>query len=303
MMSILLSACSQNVAETTGQMTTDDQKHSVPLEDILSGGPPKDGIPSIDEPEFTSVADAEVFLEDDGIGLAVSFDGVDRFYPFQILVWHEIVNDTIGSQDALITYCPLCGSGIVFDPTVNGETSEFGTSGKLWESNLVMYDRQTDSYWSQILGEAIVGEMTGASLELLPHQNLRWKDWKAAHPNGEVLSRETGFDRNYTSTPYDSYELTENLYFPVSLQNNLYHSKAPVYGIEVDGKFKAYLIENLQGGNFTDTLADVSLNIDFDADTQEIHIQREDTGENIYPVYSFWFSWAAAHHETETYSN
>jgi len=147
-------------------MVTNDVKHSVDLDEILGGGPPKDGIPSIDDPKFISIAKAD-FINDEEPGIAVSISGIDRFYPFQILVWHEIVNDTFDGQRVLVTYCPLCLSGIVFDPLVSGERVEFGTSGKLWQSNLVMYDRKTDSYWSQVLGDAIVGEMTGTSLKVL----------------------------------------------------------------------------------------------------------------------------------------
>jgi len=184
---------------------TDGVKHSVPLDEIRGGGPPKDGIPSIDDPKFVAVSEAD-FINDQEPGIAVSLNGIDRFYPFQILVWHEMVNDTFPStgsgqvgQRVLVTYCPLCLSGIVFDPEVKGERVEFGTSGKLWQSNLVMYDRKTDSLWSQILGEAIVGEMTGTELKVLPSDQIRFGDWRKLHPAGEVLSRDTGATRFYGS--------------------------------------------------------------------------------------------------------
>ena len=160
--------------ETKTIMITDGVKHSVPFDEILGGGPPKDGIPSIDKPKFISIAEANKFLEDNEPGIALDIDGVQRFYAFQILVWHEIVNDTIGGKRILVTYCPLCLSGIVFDPVVGGERVEFGTSGKLWNSNLVMYDRKTDSSWSQILGEAIVGNMTGTRLAVLSSDMMRY---------------------------------------------------------------------------------------------------------------------------------
>lgn len=278
-------------------------KHSVPLNEILSGGPPKDGIPAIDDPKFTSVEEAQEFLNEDGLGVSVSFDGIDRFYPFQILVWHEIVNDRVGTQPALITYCPLCGSGIVFNPIVNGEVTEFGTSGKLWQSNLVMYDRQTDSYWSQILGAAIVGEMTGTELELLPYQNMRWSDWKNAFPNGEVLSRDTGHSRNYNDGPYGDYADNENIIFPVAKEDDRYHPKAPLFGIRDGETTKAYLIEDLQNlAKFTDSFAGQNLEISFDKDTQTIEIQNIDSGEAIIPFYSFWFSWVAAHPNSEVFT-
>ncbi|MBI4160268.1 DUF3179 domain-containing protein, partial [Candidatus Wolfebacteria bacterium] len=188
--------------ETKKIMITSGVKHSVPLDEIVGGGPPKDGIPSIDRPKFISVGEASEQVSDAEPGLALEIGSVSRFYPFQVLVWHEIVNDTIGGRRILVTYCPLCLSGIVFDPVVNGERVEFGTSGKLWNSNLVMYDRKTESLWSQILGEAIVGEMTGTQLKVLPSDQIRFGDWRKFHPSGEVLSRDTGATRFYGQDPY-----------------------------------------------------------------------------------------------------
>ena len=147
-------------------MITNGVKHSVPLDAVIGGGPSKDGIPPIDHPKFISVGEASKQLSDAEPGIALEIGNVSRFYPFQILVWHEIVNDTINGKRVLVTYCPLCLSGIVFDPLVNGERVEFGTSSKLWNSNLVMYDRKTDSLWSQIFSEAILEEMTGIRLEV-----------------------------------------------------------------------------------------------------------------------------------------
>jgi len=138
---------------------TDGVRHSIPLDEILSGGPPKDGIPSIDKPKFISIRDADEWLkEENELGLALQIDGVKRFYPYRILVGHEIVNDIINGKRVLITYCPLCFTGIVFDPLIHvfsktsareqSERVEFGVSGKLWNSNLLMYDRKTDTLWS-----------------------------------------------------------------------------------------------------------------------------------------------------------
>ena len=278
-------------------------KHSVPLNSIQSGGPPKDGIPSIDKPKFESIKDANKYVDDDGLGLAVSFNEIDRFYPNQILVWHEIVNDNVGGQAALITYCPLCGTGIVFDPIVNGIVTEFGTSGKLWNSNLVMYDRQTDSYWVQSLGESIKGEMTGTKLTLLPHQNLTYKNWKAEHPNGQVLSRETGFVRNYTSSPYGDYDTSRTIIFPVDNTDSRYHEKALTYGIDINDKTKVYVIEELQKGSasFEDSLGGVAFKVEFNKDNETISLHRLDNGQEIVPFFGFWFAWVAIHPDTEVY--
>lgn len=285
-------------------LETEGTRHSVPLGDIRGGGPPKDGIPSIDDPKFITVEEADEFLDEEGLGIAVSFNGIDRFYPNQILVWHEIVNDMLGDQPALVTYCPLCGTGIVFEPLVNGKRTEFGTSGKLWNSNLVMYDRQTDSYWSQVLGEGIVGSQTGVKLAGLPHDNMLYKDWKKAFPNGQVLSRETGHVRNYSRDPYGDYYTTEGFFFPVDNTDERYFDKEPTWGIEINGQNKVYPQSELLAGpeEFADMLAGVELNVSFDKELRTIKIYRIDTGAEVVPFYGFWFSWIAVHPDSEVWT-
>jgi hypothetical protein len=286
-------------------MVTDGIKHSVPLNQILAGGPPKDGIPSIDDPKFISVEEASEFLLDDGIGISVTIGETTRFYPFQILVWHEIVNDTIEGQDVLITYCPLCGSGIAFDPIVQGQSTEFGTSGKLWNSNLVMYDRLTESYWSQILGQAIVGSQTGETIQLLPHQNMQWKTWKEQFPEAEVLSDDTGYVRNYSNTPYGDYSQNDSIYFPVDNESSEFHPKAPLYGIQIDGITKAYTIEELEktNGSFTDQIGETLYTVSYESSTQSFSMTEQESGKTLIPFYSFWFSWVAVHPDTEIFKN
>jgi len=291
---------------------TNGVKHLVPLEKILSGGPPKDGIPSIDNPQFESVTDADTYLNDAGLGIAVSFNGIDRFYPNQILNWHEIVNDEIGDQPLLVTYCPLCGTGIVFDPVIEGKRVEFGTSGKLFNSNLVMYDRETDSYWSQILGQAVVGPRTGMKLQLLPHQNVQWKDWKAAHPNGQVLSRDTGHSRNYTRSPYGDYENNREIFFPVDFESDEYHPKAPGWGLEINGEHKIYLLEELDKAAANEDEDDVEfidlsfgpngMKITYDPDTRAVQFFDAATGEEIIGSFGFWFSWYSVHPDTKVFT-
>jgi peroxiredoxin len=291
-----------NTARTI--QVTEGVKHSIPLGDIRGGGPPKDGIPSIDSPNFVSIAEANEYINDDGLGIALSFNGIDRFYPFQIIVWHEIVNDNIGGQAALVTYCPLCGTGIVFDPIVNGKVTAFGTSGKLWNSNLIMYDRQTDSYWSQVLGEAVVGEQTGTKLSLLSHQNLLYKDWKDEHPNGEVLSKDTGSFRDYSTTPYGDYDSNKSLFFPVDNENDSYHPKTPTYQIEVNGVVKIYPIEELDKGaaQFDDTVGDVVVGVVYNKQNKTVKMSNKKTGAEIVPFYGFWFSVISVHPNAEVYT-
>ncbi len=185
---------------------TDFGRHSVPLAEIASGGPPKDGIPAIDRPELIRASEADAWLRPREPVILVERDGDARAYPLQILIWHEIVNDTIGGIPVAITFCPLCHTAIAFDRRVGGRVLDFGTTGKLRFSDLVMYDRQTESWWQQASGEAIVGALTGVRLIPLPAQIISWATFKQAYPGGEVLSRRTGFQRAYGQNPYVGYD-------------------------------------------------------------------------------------------------
>ena len=287
-------------------MTTNGVKHSIPLEEIISGGPSKDGIPSIDNPKFVSLSEADKWLKEEEAGVAFSLGNVHRFYPYQILVWHEIVNDTINRQRVLVTYCPLCLTGYVFDPVVKGERVEFGTSGKLWKSNLVMYDRKTDSLWSQILGEAIVGEMTGTKLTVLSSDQVRYGNWKGLHPTGQVLSRDTGASRFYGSNPYGDYFSVTNLSLSLAKPSDTrLPNDAFIFGIVINGKAKAYHIEAVKKKEFAeDTFEDTSIILQHDKEFGVVRMYkktREGKLERINPFSAFWFSWVAAHPDTQLY--
>ncbi|MGH7332104.1 MAG: DUF3179 domain-containing protein [Candidatus Rokuibacteriota bacterium] len=188
------------------ELRTDASKALVPLDEIISGGPPPDGIPAIDRPSFVSPDKASAWVTAKEPVLALDVKADARAYPLQILMWHEIVNDVVGSLPVTVTFCPLCNSGIVFERVVNGVTLDFGTSGKLYKSDLVMYDRQSHSLWSQMEGRAIVGARAGTQLKLVPANTLSFEEWRAAHPAGKVLSRETGHIRSYGANPYESYD-------------------------------------------------------------------------------------------------
>jgi len=178
----------------------------VPLSEFASGGPRRDGIPPIDRPKTVPVADAEGFLDEREPVLVVEQGGAARAYPVQILVWHEIVNDRVGGRPIAVTYCPLCNSSVVFDRRVDGRELTFGTTGNLRKSDLVMWDRQTESWWQQLTAEAVVGKLTGRKLTVLPSQTLSWADYRKRFPRGDVLSRDTGFSRDYGTNPYQGYE-------------------------------------------------------------------------------------------------
>ncbi|MGH2984157.1 MAG: DUF3179 domain-containing protein [Solirubrobacterales bacterium] len=190
----------------TSGWSTDFSSHSVPLDGFVGGGPPKDGIPSIDDPHFVSGVEADEFLAPREPVAVVELDGEVRAYPIQILTWHEIVNDEIAGEAVAVTYCPLCNSTVAFRREVDGEAVEFGTTGMLRNSDLVMYDRKTESWWQQVTAEAVVGELTGERLEVLPSQILSWAQLQRLHPDARVLSRDTGFDRDYGTNPYRSYD-------------------------------------------------------------------------------------------------
>jgi len=292
--------------ETKKIMITDGVKHSIPLNEILSGGPPKDGIPPIDNPKFISVSEASSWLNDDEPGIAYSSGDTHRFYPYQILVWHEIVNDTVEGKRVLITYCPLCLTGIVFDPVVKGERVEFGTSGKLWKSNLVMYDRKTDSLWPQVLGEAVVGEVTGSKLKVLASDQVRFGNWKSKHPSGEILSRDTGTTRFYGSSPYGDYFSITGLSLSLAKPTDTrLPNDAFVFGILIDGKAKAYHTEAVKGkGEVLDTFEGQDIILRYDKDLEVVRMFKKlpsGKEERINPFSAFWFSWAVAHPDTELY--
>lgn len=185
---------------------TNVEKSSIDLSEIMSGGPPKDGIPAIDTPKFVSIEEAQKWLKSNEPVISLKVGNEARAYPLQILIWHEIVNDEIGGTPVTVTFCPLCYTAIAFDRRLDGKTYTFGVSGMLRHSDMIMYDRQTESWWQQIDGEAIVGDLTGKKLTKLPSQIVSLAQFGKAFPNGKVLSRETGFSREYGTNPYRGYD-------------------------------------------------------------------------------------------------
>ena len=241
--------------------------------------------------------------KDNELVLALTYNGVERVYPLQILVWHEIVNDKINGEPILITYCPLCGSGIAYERKIesNGEKFEtrFGTSGKLYNSNLVMYDEKTDTYWQQIDGKAIVGELTGQELKEISIDTVVWRDWKSSHKDSEVLSQNTGFSRQYGRDPYGNYYEDSFLIFDVNAQDDRIHPKTVVFGIEVNGIYKAYREEDLIKENtIEDDIDGIRIRVERGNDGV-VKISNLNTGEEIIKERDFWFAWYAFHPETK----
>ena len=284
------------------QITSRGVKYLVDPNKIISGGPPKDGIPSIDNPKYVTLQEADQWIEDNELVLGIIYKNVTRVYPLQIMVWHEIVNDHIAGDPILITYCPLCGSGIAYERTLDGKEVEFGTSGKLYNSNLVMYDRKTNSYVSQIDGLAIVGELTGTELVPISIDTVVWREWKAAHPDSEVLSQDTGFMRAYGKDPYGNYYENSFVLFPVENEDERVHPKTVVFGIEVNRVYKAYKEDDLILNKvIEDTVNEVRIKVERD-EAGIVMITNLDTGDEIVKEQDFWFAWYAFHPETELYS-
>ncbi len=226
---------------------TDFCKHSLPYSEIFNGNPRPDGIPAIDTPVFESVSDADAWLGENWPVMIFEWQGKARAYPLAILIWHEIVNDVVGGEPVALPFCPLCNATLAFRSTLpNGTVLDFGTTGNPRNSDLVMYDRQTFSWWQQFTGEAIVGELTGMMLEILPSQIIAWSDFKAAHPDGEVLSRKTGHARDYGRNPYPGYDsITSSPFFPAEIGDERLAPMERVVAFELDGTYSAYPFSRL----------------------------------------------------------
>ena len=288
-------------AQRMNEFVIDDDA-LIPAAKIHSGGPPRDGIPSIDQPIFLA-ADGPHQLDPDDEVLGLKHNGVARAYPVAIMNYHEIVNDRFGDQPVVVTYCPLCGSGIAYQvPDGEGDTT-FGVSGLLYNSDVLLYDRQTDSLWSQMMSQAVSGPRKGERLTMLPLVHTSWAAWQAEHGSTQVLSRETGFSRDYERDPYAGYQDSYGVWFPVENRDPRYHPKERVLGLELNGRYKAYPMSELSKGRgeLQDQFAGQSLRIRYNADADSATLLDVD-GKTVPTVNSFWFAWYAFHPETEVFT-
>ncbi len=237
-----------------GQKPFDGTRHVIRLDEIQAGGPPKNGIPALDHPTFVSASEAERSLKDQDIILGVESRGAAKAYPVRILNWHEVVNDDVGEQPVLISWCPLCGSGLVYDPRANGRRHTFAVSGLLYRQNLLFFDYETESLWSQLRGGAVAGPLAGTSLRLLPVTMTTWQNWKAEHPQTLVLSFQTGYKRDYSRDPYGDWLLDRRMALVISSQ----------------GQTKIYPYSELKkaGPSLQDEIGGFSFSIRFDEKQQ-----------------------------------
>ncbi len=268
---------------------------TLPVTEILHGGPPRDGIPAISKPTMISAASADYLNPEDRI-VGITRQGQSRAYPIRILNWHEIVNDEIDGERFAITYCPLCGTA-----KIDGEVTDFGVSGLLYNSDVLLYDRSTESLWSQIMNRAIAGPRVGTQLTALPITHTSWRDWSTKHPETRVMSVDTGYNRDYNRNPYAGYEKSRATYFEVShTAPSNYHPKEIVAGLKSGEVFKAYpLIELDQQGkaNFSDTLDNQQYDFVWDSANRSLSIS-DSNGHPIASLQGFWFAWFAFHPET-----
>ncbi len=228
---------------STDAWQTDFSRRSVPWEEIISGGVPKDGIPAIDAPQFESVQAAGEWLEDPDPLILFEHGDIVRAYPLAILIWHEIVNDQVGDLPIAVTFCPLCNASIVFDRRLDDMVLDFGTTGNLRHSDLIMYDRQTESWWQQLTGEAIVGTLTGRQLRFLPSQVIPWKDFRTRFPDGQVLARPQRngrFLRSYGRNPYIGYDSSSQPFLFLGKPDPRLPATERVLGLTTETRARAY---------------------------------------------------------------
>lgn len=271
----------------------------IPSKSILRGGPPKDGIPSIEQPKFVAARAASFMRPADRV-IGITINGESRAYPINILNWHEIVNDQIQGIPVSVTYCPLCGTGLVYEAKVRGKVLKFGVSGLLYNSDVLLFDRQTQTLWSQILSKGVNGPMSGQKLKMVPSSQTSWSSWLKKNPNTKVLSTDTGFSRDYRRSPYGDYDQNRDTYFPVSATSRAYHPKERVLGITINGKHKAYpFVElgKLGATSLRDSFQGQNLTINFDIANRDGQV-LDANGRPIELVNSFWFAWYAFHKNT-----
>lgn len=267
---------------------------SIDVREIRSGGPPRDGIPALDGPEAEAAASAS--WPDDVYVIGVSQGGEARAYPLPILEHHELANDTVGGRPLVVSYCPLCGTGLVFDRRVAGRERSFGVSGLLYRSGLLLYDRETESLWSQITARAVTGPSEGQRLTLLPSRVQTWGQWRRAHPQTTVLSRDTGHARPYGSSPYGDYPLSERLLVPVDYDRR-YHPKSPTVGLRIaGGAARGYPARELvrAGGAVREDFEGRAVSVAYDP---ELQVFRVEVPGDVEVVEGYWFAWSAFHPE------
>jgi hypothetical protein len=266
---------------------------------LRSGGPPKDGIPSLTNPKTVAVGEADLLDAGDRV-VGVEIAGQARAYPLRLLNYHEIVNDRLGDTPIAVIYCPLCDSASVVDRRIQGETLEFGVSGLLMNSNVVFYDRTDQALWSQVGLKALSGPHAGQSLKHLPWQLTTFSAWQETHPDSRVVSLDTGYDRNYRRNPYAGYFNNDRLMFPVEPRDDRLPRKARVIGITFDGVTRAYPLNALaEAGRIEDEIAGQRVVLTHKPEGAHVTVQPDEAKV----IHTFWFAFWAFHPDTQLHGH
>jgi len=299
-LTLLFSAASIATGQT--KLGFDLSNSIVPPQELIRPGVPRDGFPSIDNPKFTPVSEVE-YLNPEDIVVGFTKNGVTRAYPLRIMVRHEVLNDSIGDFHLAVIYCPLVKSVTIHDRTFNGKTVEFGVSGLLYNSDMVMYDRETGSLWSQLAFKCISGKMVGTPLTWLHSEQMTWEEWKKRNPKGEVLNTDTGYDMNYFQDAYPNYFTDNTVRFPYKTNRNELSKKELTAALFVNNTPKCYLLEVLyrhSGKWIEDEVGGTPIKVRYTPEIQ--HFEAQDMEGNPIPVAEvFWFAWQAFYPDTELY--
>ncbi len=273
---------------------------AIPVREIQRGGPPRDGIPALVRPRVEA-SDLTSWPANTRV-VGVEMAGESRAYPVAILDWHELVNDRLGSEPILVSYCPLCGTALVFEGRVDGDSRTFGVSGLLYKSDVLMYDRETESLWSQIQARAVTGPALGQPLRLLRSTLTTWGEWRREHPESTILSPQTGYARDYGRTPYDGYADSARLYFPVKLDGR-YHPKTPTVGLRLaSGEARGYPAQEVvkAGGRLEDEFQGRAIVVEYRRETRSFRVEAP---PDVEVIEGYWFAWAAFHPDTEVWTS
>jgi hypothetical protein len=282
------------LAETFG--FDESTRKSIQLDKLMQGCPARDCIPSIDDPKYVAAANAG-HVADDDLVITLAYKGEHFAFPTSVLDHHEIVNGTFAGAPLAITWCPLCGSAVGIERTVGDTVTTFGVSGVLYNSDLVLYDRTTETLWDQIEAKGIVGPLTGEQLVLVPVSMSKWSRWRTKHPDTLVLSTDTGFDKDYSQDRYAEYRESTRLFMPVSAEDDRVHAKTVVFGFTLnDGDVAITEAALARGGSYTGEIHGDSAVITLREDGS-VSMQRD--GSTSYPIRLFWFAWYTFHPETD----
>jgi len=245
----------------------------IPVDQLYESGVVEGGIPALTNPKYASVLASDSVIADDLQGIDLAIGGVHRFYPVQIMNWHEVVNDTIDGKNIAITYCPLCGTGIVYDRDIGMTTATLSATGKVYNNNTILKDEESGSFWIQATGQAIQGSQIGETLSMIPSQMMTWKVWKDAYPSGLVLSTNTGITRDYARHPYGNYDTSKGVYFPLNYMSPDFTSKWVTYGVTDGTNGLGFAAEVLRGtGMMTAKLGDVPVIAIYNFDDSTVRV-------------------------------